>query len=74
MPVVEHSTIHISEAVDYYFQVKMTGRLNRRIYRNQLDPVLLPGTNASIQGMLGYAYRQFGGRAQDPAPEARGFR
>ena len=27
------------------------------------------------EGLVGYAYRQFGGGgAQDPAPEARGFR
>ena len=29
---------------------------------------------AQPEGIVGYAYRQFGGPAQDPAPEARGFR
>ncbi len=30
--------------------------------------------SAQPDGLVGYAYRQFGGSAQDPAPEARGFR
>ncbi len=30
--------------------------------------------SAQPEGIVGYAYRQFGGPAQDPAPEARGFR
>ena len=30
--------------------------------------------SAQPDGIVGYAYRQFGAPAQDPAPEARGFR
>ena len=30
--------------------------------------------SAEPEGIVGYAYRTFGGPRQDPAPEGRGFR